>query len=262
MRAVAAWNASGAKVRFVAVPAAQAELVISDSEACPPATGGGVTRLGEATIGYGPAAHVHIYRSDGSSQLCNPYTTANTVAHELGHVLGLDHETRVCTTMNPVGGWRGPQLCRVPFWQWHCRLLEADDVAGAVALYGGAPRPLPAAGCDLYPQPAAPRLTLIAYAARGSLEVSFRRPAATAALPAFLLDQRGPESYATAFTPGRACTADPARQPHYRWRAAAGAVQSGNVHYDRLGISCLQLWAFDGLGRPSPATSRLVRLTD
>jgi hypothetical protein len=71
------------------------------------------------------------------------YTMALVVAHELGHVLGLDHEDRICATMNSYLVNRGPERCQAaPEGKWICRLLRADDVRGAVSLYGGTVRPI------------------------------------------------------------------------------------------------------------------------
>jgi hypothetical protein len=68
---------------------------------------------------------------------------ALVVAHELGHVLGLDHEDRVCATMNKYIDDGHPENCPAPpDGEWVCRLLRADDVRGAVKLYGGNVRPI------------------------------------------------------------------------------------------------------------------------
>jgi hypothetical protein len=73
----------------------------------------------------------------------NRYTMALVLAHELGHVLGLDHEDRVCATMNSFLVDQHPEHCAAaPAGKWICRLLRSDDVRGAVALYGGTPRPI------------------------------------------------------------------------------------------------------------------------
>ena len=68
---------------------------------------------------------------------------AIVVAHELGHVLGLDHEDRICATMNTYLVDGHPEHCpAAPAEMWVCRLLRADDVRGAVKLYGGTVRPI------------------------------------------------------------------------------------------------------------------------
>ena len=65
------------------------------------------------------------------------------MAHELGHVLGLDHEDRFCATMNSYLLDGHPEYCpAAPAGKWICRLLRTDDVRGAVRLYGGTVRPI------------------------------------------------------------------------------------------------------------------------
>ena len=59
------------------------------------------------------------------------YTMTLVVAHELGHVLGLDHEDRFCATMNSYLVDGHPEYClAAPAGKWICRLLRADDVRG------------------------------------------------------------------------------------------------------------------------------------
>ena len=63
------------------------------------------------------------------------YTMALVVTHELGHVLGLAHEDRVCATMNSYLVDSHTEYCpAAPEGKWVCRLLRADDVRGAVRL--------------------------------------------------------------------------------------------------------------------------------
>src|SRR5581483_3533781 len=145
-RAVDAWNASGARVRFVAAGPRSAQVRIEHFP------GVSCTVNAEATVGYGPNARVWIFRRNDSSTYCNRYVAAQLLAHELGHVLGLGHESRTCAVMNPVNTLQGPARCgKARPWQWRCRLLTADDVAGALALYGGAARVQAGrSACDLY----------------------------------------------------------------------------------------------------------------
>src|SRR2546430_4980723 len=96
---------------------------------------------------YKHAGDAHVHLIDGTfvgAQVGiqtghDRYEMALIVAHELGHVLGLDHETGVCATMNPSVADDHTTLCPAPpAGTWTCRLLQADDVrGGAVKLYGG-----------------------------------------------------------------------------------------------------------------------------
>src|SRR4051812_46972484 len=145
-RAADAWNASGARVRFVAAPASQADVRIEHFPRVD------CTINAEATVGYTAQARIWIFKRDDGAPFCNPYVAAGSLAHEFGHVLGLEHETRGSSLMNPSGTLQGPDLCpKAKVWQWRCKLLTRDDVAGAVALYGGAARVRAGpSNCDLY----------------------------------------------------------------------------------------------------------------
>jgi len=250
-QAVNAWNRSGAQVRFVPAPASEAQVVVRHP-------GSACTSKAWASVGYAPSAYVDVSRLDDRSPFCNRYAAAELLVHELGHVLGLGHETRGCAAMNPDGYLQGPSLCpQAPSWQWHCRLLEPDDVAGAIAIYGGAAAQLPAQpDCDLYAPIRAPGKLAVAWSGvEGQLRVSFRRPASIR-VPDFLRG-RGPEAYAVSLTPGTTCPTDPGSLPHYRWRVPPGAMQA-EYETPTSGPSCLAVWAFDSFGRPSRAATLVV----
>lgn len=127
-----AWNTSGARIQFVKSTRSAAKVVIGARWYKQPAGEAHVQRIGTtfigATIGIQPGH--------------DRYETALIMAHELGHVLGLDHESQQCATMNPTVGGDHTTLCPAPPpGLWTCRLLQPDDVRGAVALYGGTVRP-------------------------------------------------------------------------------------------------------------------------
>jgi hypothetical protein len=127
-----AWNTSGANVRFVKVPRAALANVVIGSRWYDHAGDAHVQFVGDRIVG----AQVGIQGGH------DRYETALIAVHELGHVLGLDHETHVCAAMNPTVGDDHTTLCPAPpAGQWTCRLLQPDDVRGAVALYGGTVRP-------------------------------------------------------------------------------------------------------------------------
>jgi Matrixin len=126
-----AWNASGAQIRFVKSARADAKVLVG-------------------IRWYRHAGDAHLHLVDGSIVRAevgiqtghDRYEMALIVAHELGHVLGLDHETGTCATMNPTVRNDHMASCPAPpNGMWTCRLLQPDDVRGAVSLYGGTVRP-------------------------------------------------------------------------------------------------------------------------
>jgi hypothetical protein len=79
---------------------------------------------------------------------------AVTAAHELGHILGLRHSKNTCAVMS----YQREEACPKPAgpWQVRCRLVEPDDLAGAIRRYGGRAQPLAPEFCDSYPPVPAP----------------------------------------------------------------------------------------------------------
>jgi hypothetical protein len=146
--AVRAWNTSGANLRFVPVPRKRAAVIIRAKR--PPTTSkdrglcGGYASVGH----YSRVEYVDLDPSCNGTEMA-----AAVVAHELGHILGLDHASGACAAMTPAPD----EMCRLPTlpWQYRCRLVQPDDVRGAIALYGGRQQPKPAF-CDVFkpPQPA------------------------------------------------------------------------------------------------------------
>jgi hypothetical protein len=184
-RAVRAWNTSGVRVRFRATSRRRALLPIFQDGILP--DGGGQAILGwvspsavtEWTIGgrplevkgiplpcgavfpgegrvgcrRGPWVRLWVPTNRKDPRVANQM--AVTVAHELGHVLGLMHVRSRCALMY----FQGNQTCKKPPhppWQLRCRLLESDDVRGAIRRYGGRMRPLAQPYCDASPAPGAP----------------------------------------------------------------------------------------------------------
>jgi hypothetical protein len=147
-KAVAAWNTSGADVRFVPAAAGSADVRI---QLGPVPTG----NCGFATYGDQGGAHVNLV----GGLICGSSGIAvEIIAHELGHILGLGHEFHKCALMNVTGGVLGlcHHLAPLGFSQYLCDPLQPDDIAGAVALYGGHPREVTRPVCDAWTPLGAP----------------------------------------------------------------------------------------------------------
>jgi hypothetical protein len=239
-RAVDAWNTSGARVRLVAVPAARADVRIEHFPRI------SCTINAEATIGYRRTARIWIFRRNDASPYCNAYQAAEALVHEFGHVLGLGHETRGCAAMNPVGTIQGPVLCpQAQPWQWRCRLLTTDDVAGAIALYGGTAAPQRGQpDCNLYRGIGTPTgLRVGTTPASHQFRITFRRPSSVT-VPAFLSSEGAqPESFVAAALPNT-CPADPHAFRRRLWHAQAGSTEQTYLVL-ASGVSCISVFAVE-----------------
>jgi len=249
--AVRAWNTSGARVRFVPAAPGRAELTIRSfpHRRC--------VDHAKATIGYVRGATVYLPRLDPTSEVCNHFASAQMVAHELGHVLGLHHENRGCARMNATGSWNGPTRCHNgERWQWRCGLVEHDDASGVVRFYGGTVR-VPTDGrlCNAYTAAAPPGALTAQYRhERASVALRFRRPAEPV-LPDFLA-LRAAADGAYALTRARdACPTDVRAAARYRWRVAVGAQEELFDRPPAAGNWCYAVWAVDRYGRQSDSAS-------
>jgi len=242
-QAVAAWNGSGASVRFVPVPKQEADLAIRDFTGC---------RAGaEATVGRVARATIWLPRLDQASPACNQYSVAVFAAHELGHVLGLTHQLSGCAAMNPAGNFRGPALCpRAPVGSWWCTLLEQVDVAHAVQLYGGTALARPQQFCPLYPAPAAPA-GLTATIVPGGVTFGFVRPAEIP-IPVFVgVSPDSDDAVVPVLRRGACATGG---GPLYHWNVPVGGTMT--ITYPATpGAYCFTVWARDRTGQRSLAAS-------
>jgi hypothetical protein len=235
-RAVRAWNESGARVRFRAAPKRRARLqIVYDAFADPERELAGIAH-GRASVGYQPRNRVALGRgARGAGAI-------GVIAHELGHVLGLVHEDRHCSLMNPL-----PWLRCAPASS--CSILRYDDVRGAIRRYGGKVRARRAEMCP--PQPAS--LSLSRVPESGRIE-------ALVALPqgdiAGVLTKR-----AVGRCPDRPTSVTEGRE------GAAGSVlridvtPRGNLVPMEPQQLCVSAWTFDPTGRVSAtALTRQIEL--
>lgn len=253
------WNASGARVRFTRTRSRRrADLVVayrgSADFGC---------REGLASVGRASRARLYLPRLARRS----PYgdlMCVRTAVHELGHVLGLSHEDGRCATMNSSGINLAPTQCeRHQPWAWRCRLLEPDDVRGAVRRYGGRYRAVrEPAECDHYaPAPPIPEITG-AYDPRiGVIATSFRRLAATN-VPPWLIEAIAPDgglpgAYTITATRDTCATVPPADVPFRYQEAEPGGIEQHQVRVDGPGRWCVAVWHVDELQRPSVAPATL-----
>jgi hypothetical protein len=101
------------------------------------------------------------------------------LVHEMGHAMGLDHDTRFCATMQPTYLVGSPAHCDLPEenWRFRCRLLEPDDLAGAGRLFGGSGRIRGPEFCDLVAAPPGAAAATVTARPTGGAEISWRTPA-------------------------------------------------------------------------------------
>jgi hypothetical protein len=236
--AARAWNRSGARVRLVAVPRRSARVVVkldrhlsSAGRASSPVRGG----VASSAI----VSLRHDLRKGFLSPAAAESGITAVIAHEFGHVLGLNHEDRRCALMNSVLWARcksAPQ-----YWQHRCRVLEADDVRGVIRRFGGRLRSVGTPFCDSEAAPAAPAPPVATPdPARGSVRLSWQMPAKGFARVR-LLRRLG-------VCPTAAD--DPAADVLLERRSTAAAQETYEDFPQTLGHYCYAVLALGSLGRP------------
>jgi hypothetical protein len=282
--AVDAWNRSGARVRFRAASAARAQLKIRYGLSARSGADGvaSLGQVGRGTITMVVAGGIPIEGSP--TALCGRVLTgrpgapgprrqrvkcfrgatmllikprgrvshdraarlqqATTVTHELGHVLGLQHNHPACSIMSYE------RLRRCPKgkpWQARCRLVERDDARGAVARYGGRMRPLAQEFCDVASPPSPPAGVVAKVGPGETILVSWNRVVGDATSLYRIAGRFG------------SCPASP---PAEKFGARRRARQSHGLTYKsgRSGPYCVAVWHEDQFGRLAGPVSATVEV--
>jgi hypothetical protein len=241
--AVRAWNRSGVRFRWKAGPRRRADVVIRITRNLPVA---GLATSSYAGGRFLSPAKIELradLRRYGASPPEQRFTATAVIAHEMGHVMGLDHDNRRCATMNIPH----QAACARPEqpWRYRCRVVERDDVRGAVRLYGGRPRASGPATCDAVAAPGRPGELSVAAGAFGEARVSWRMPAGGVQGVRVL---RGTDSCPTG-------AADDTAEVVHEGPAAAGTRQEIADHPPAPGRYCYAVVALAALQRPGPAAA-------
>ena len=237
---VAAWNASGVRIRFKPVSSrrkADVRIVTGRQRSGP---------SGDAHLGYYRRSRVRLNAFDPAGK--DPAWLAQSmrivVAHELGHVLGLKHTFKPCSVMN----YGRDEKCPKPPapWQLRCRLLEPDDVRGALKRYGGRAKAFAPEFCDFAGPPAPPEALAIGYdPAAQAFNLSWSNPANPYLFAVQWVVQYG--SCAAAPTGAGAQT-------------AVGPATGVNPGAGAKGAYCVSMWTQDRFNRLAGPTTAWVNV--
>jgi hypothetical protein len=179
------------------------------------------------------------------------------VAHELGHVLGLQHNQSGCSLMNTSHtNGIAPTLClrddieESKPGRWRCRLIEKVDLKRVRRIYGGQPRLREPAWCDAIDRiPATGAITPTQDPYGGWFDLTVTRapePAVPGWLGTWAYGEPGYEVHATPTT----CTALPGDDSTRVAVGLWGTTPVGGASTETLqplpaGPVCLSVWQFD-----------------
>ncbi len=234
-KGAAAWNRSGVKARWKPVSKGAADVIVKVTP--------GLPASGFATSFNGNRGLIELNPNiKGKSADVRAQQNA-IVAHEMGHIMGLDHENHGCATMN-ASLWSG---CKRPkqAWLYRCRTLQADDVRGGIALFGGKARKLGKEFCASEPAPKPVTDLKAEYNPGGRVvELTWKLPKKKA--PARV-------SYARGSSDGKC--------PKKRGKGVAGGRTGAKDYIDKVGTYCYIISGESRLGRPGRSVSVKVDVT-
>ena len=253
--AVRAWNSSGVRLRFVkAKRARNAQLVIEHEQGMPCA-------FGVASVGYAPRAYARVGGRDQDGDPCPWPEVALKTAHELGHVLGLNHiRESTCATMNPTTtNGVAPTGCLAPDdeakpGRWWCRMVARPDIRRAKRLYGGRVLERSPEWCDAYPMiPQTGPVTATSSGVSNAIRLSVTR-APEPVVPDWVLDgdyATGPGVEVHVTNDG--CVSSPESASTYLTTASWGTIPVGGslellaFAPDLVfpGKTCVTVWQYD-----------------
>ena len=132
-QAIAHWNSSGSKIKFVEVAKRRAQLKIGYGN-----TSGAD---GIATVGHQSVNYVHLSPTYKHADEFEPETrvwVGRLFTHELGHVLGFQHTRGQCSLMYPVYDFGAcPPLPDDRPGYYNCRWIDKKLLRRFVSMYGG-----------------------------------------------------------------------------------------------------------------------------
>jgi hypothetical protein len=247
--AAAAWNKSGTKARWKKAPRSRARVLIRVNKKIPSA--------GLATYFGGQRGVIDIQpgmKKMRQSKAEGEWVATTIMTHEMGHIMGLDHETRKCAVMQPaVGiGCPGPK----DPWQFRCRVLEPDDVKGGVVLFGGKVGKVGPEFCDLSPAPGVPTdVTAVLFEGSGGFDEEVPE---TGVRISWTTPRGGEPQQVRVLRRQDTCptSTDDKQATEVGWETATPGGSQSTVDqsgFPAAGSYCYAVFAIGAFNRPSPA---------
>jgi chitodextrinase len=239
--AARAWNHSGVRVRWAQSRHPRVRIRVSSQ----------IPSAGLATFTYGGRSGFRgliqlqpgLMKNQASAVHGRALATA-IIVHEMGHIMGLNHEDRRCAVMNSLL-W---QMCKheTEAWLYHCRPFERDDVRGLLHRFGGHARHLGPLFCNAEAQPGLPSGVAVTSGPTG-VQVSYKVPPGAARVRVLRRRDTCPKAVQDPGT--EFVSEDDVKPGETKTVADQGIYQTGHYCYAVVGLG--------KLGRPGkPATAQ------